>query len=122
MITMNHRSVGAKRRSLTRTSPVIRGQSDRADGTASLPTKPTAELEQLKQQLLEQQLAGVAGEHEKLWLRHAIEEAASVAWSTAYPLLVFPALLEEKARQTRDRFNRQSEITRRSRSMLTLAE
>ncbi|HKS37051.1 MAG TPA: hypothetical protein VJW76_07670 [Verrucomicrobiae bacterium] len=101
---------------------MIRTESGRADGTTSLTAKPTAELEQLKQQLLEQQLACVAGEPEKRWLRHAVEEAASVAWSTAYPLLVFPGLLEEKADQARDRFNRQSEITRRNPSMPAQAE
>jgi len=122
MTTMNYQSPEAKRRRSTGTLALVRARSNRAGDTPSRRTKPTAELEQLKRHLLEQQLDRVADEQEKVWLVRAAEDAASVAWSTAYPLLVLPALLEEKARQARDQFNRQLEISSRSQSVLALAE
>lgn len=100
----------------------LRSESERLRPMPARPQKPTAELEQLKQRLMEQQLAEVADEREKAWLRRAAEEAASVAWSTAHPLLVLPALLEEKIWRARAQFQRQLQIASRSQNALALTE
>ena len=88
----------------------------------AMPQKPTAELEQLKQRLMEQELAEVVDKQEKAWLRRAADEAASVAWSTAHPLLVLPVLLEEKTSRARAQFQRQVLIASRSQNKQALTE
>ena len=50
--------------------------------------------------------------------RRAANEAAALAWITAYPLLVFPALFDEKADMAISRAERQEEIRERSRELL----
>jgi hypothetical protein len=77
-----------------------------------------AELEQLKAQLLKERLEGrwesqLAGQ-----LQQAASEAAALAWVTRYPLLVFPALFEEKAAAALLRAARQDQILQRSRELL----
>ena len=77
-----------------------------------------AELERLKAQLLAERLEG-RGETQLLsHLRRAANEAASLAWVTRYPLLVFPALFEEKADVALLRAERQEQIRQRSRELL----
>jgi hypothetical protein len=51
-------------------------------------------------------------------LRRAASEAAALAWATQYPLLVFPALFEEKADMALLRAARQEQIRQRSRELL----
>ena len=51
-------------------------------------------------------------------LRRAANEAAALAWVTAVPLLVFPALFEEKARTALLQAERQERIRCRSRELL----
>ena len=55
------------------------------------------ELERLKNELLRERLAEAADAGLNARLRRAANEAAALAWVTRYPLLVFPALFEEKA-------------------------
>ena len=43
-------------------------------------------------------------------LRRAANEAAALAWTTSFPLLVFPTLLEEKARQARLQLQKQKQV------------
>lgn len=76
------------------------------------------EFERLNSRLLHEQLAGartalLAGE-----LRRAANEAAGLAWATAYPLLFFPALFEEKVRQTARRVARQEAILEETRELV----
>src|SRR5256885_10830576 len=78
------------------------------------------ELEQFKQCLL--------GEHRSAhdlhvhsWLSRAADEAASIAWATPYPLLVFPVLLEEKMRDARRKAELQKMIYERSQPIVALA-
>lgn len=64
----------------------------------SVPFRGTSEseLEQLKDRLLRQALQRADPELNAP-LQRAANEAASLAWFTPFPLLVFPILLEEKA-------------------------
>jgi hypothetical protein len=54
------------------------------------------EFERLKDQLLAEQL--YLANETRLYapLRRAANDAAAIAWATLFPLLVFPALFEEK--------------------------
>src|SRR5882672_6253011 len=58
---------------------------------------PEAELEQLKERLLQEAIEQSVDPEFNAPLRRAANEAAALAWATWYPLLVFPALFEEKA-------------------------
>ena len=77
-----------------------------------------AELERLKAQLLAERLAGSCEPPIASQLRQAANEAAALAWVTRYPLLVFPALFEEKAAAALLRAGRQEQIRQRSRELL----
>ena len=77
-----------------------------------------AELERLKARLLAQRLAGRGQPHYDSHLRGAANEAAALAWVTRYPLLVFPALFDEKADAALLRAVRQEQIRQRSRELL----
>ena len=54
-------------------------------------------LEQLKGRLLRELLAGNNDPVLNAPLRRATNEAAALAWTTSFPLLVFPELLREKS-------------------------
>jgi len=78
------------------------------------------ELEQFKQCLL--------GEHSRArdlqvhsWVSRAVDEAASIAWATPYPLLVLPVLLEEKLRDARRKAELQQTIYESSQPIVALA-
>ena len=79
-----------------------------------LPTAPfratqETEFERLKKTLLAQQLAQAPTELNTP-LRRAANEAAALAWNTLFPLLVFPALFEEKTAATLRHATRQARI------------
>jgi hypothetical protein len=76
------------------------------------------ELERLKNRLLRERLAVTAEPELNVPLRRAANEAAALAWITAVPLLVFPALFEEKARTALLQAARQEYIRERSRELL----
>ena len=77
-------------------------------------------LEQLKKELLFERL----GDTPRLnsYLRRAANEAAALAWVTPYPLLVFPALFEEKANLALAQAVRQEQVRERSRELLFVWE
>jgi hypothetical protein len=77
-----------------------------------------AELERLKAQLLAERLEGRSAPQLDSQLWRAANEAAALAWVTRYPLLVFPALFEEKAEAALLRAERQEQIRQRSRELL----
>jgi hypothetical protein len=77
-----------------------------------------AELEQLKAQLLAERLEGRGEPRLDSHLRQAANEAAALAWVTRYPLLVFPALFEEKVEAALLRAERQAQICQRSHELL----
>jgi hypothetical protein len=78
----------------------------------------TTELERLKHRLLRERLASETNGELTVPLRRAANEAAALAWVTTHPLLVFPALFEEKARITRRHFERQLLVRARSRELM----
>ena len=51
-------------------------------------------------------------------LEHARREALSLAWSTGFPQLVLPCLLEEKFHKANQYWTRQIEIRKRSALLL----
>ncbi len=67
------------------------------------------EFERLKNKLLAQQLLDAAPELNAP-LRRAANDAAALAWATVFPLLVFPALFEEKSGAAVLRAERQARI------------
>jgi len=70
-------------------------------------------LDQLKSKLLQPVLRGMRNSEleSKLWW--AAHEAASLAWMTPIPLLVFPALFEEKVGAARQQWVKQQRIRRK---------
>ena len=76
------------------------------------------EFNRLKSRLLQEQLEKSAAPELNARVRRAANEAAAIAWVTAVPLLVFPALFEEKARTARMQTARQDCIRERSRELL----
>lgn len=80
-----------------------------------------SELERLKLRLLRAVLAGVATPALLAPIRRAANEAAALAWLEPHPLLVFPALFEEKLRGVRQRALRQELVRARSANLLAEA-
>ena len=68
------------------------------------------EFDRLKSRLLARELAEAATPELGPPLRRAASEAAALAWETLVPLLVFPALFEEKAAVAMRQSNRQARI------------
>ena len=79
------------------------------------------DLEQLKVRLLRQLLNGDVTADLNVRLRRAANEAAALAWLEPYPLLVFPTLLEEKARVATKQVAKQRKVYQRSRRLLDVA-
>ena len=76
------------------------------------------ELEKLKGRLLGQALQQTDAE-DGASLRRAADEAAALAWTTWYPLLLFPLLFAEKAELAARQTARQAAIRKRSGKLLT---
>ena len=79
------------------------------------------ELERLKNRLLLQLLNETARPEFNALFRRAANEAAGLAWFTAYPLLVFPGLFEEKTRAALERGLHQQQVRQRSLELLAEA-
>jgi hypothetical protein len=78
-----------------------------------------ARLERLKDRLLAPHVN--APDDLTPFLRRAAEEAASLAWTTPYPLFILPELLEEKVAAARLHAARQASVLRRSQALLAEA-
>jgi len=76
------------------------------------------EFEQLKNRLLAEQLARNREPKLNAPLHRAANEAAALAWNTFFPLLVFPALFEEKTESALRQLERQARIYANSRELL----
>ena len=74
-------------------------------------------LEELKQRLLKETACAGFDPNFLPGLRRAAEEAASLAWTTPFPLLVLPELFSEKAAEACIRSQRQRDIRQRSRRL-----
>ena len=76
------------------------------------------EFERLKNRLLTETLLAAARPELNAAIRRAANEAAALAWVTFYPLLVFPALFEEKLRQALRHAGRQAGICPHGRELV----
>ena len=78
------------------------------------------ELDRLKNRLIVQVLGETTGDTFNAYVREAANDAAALAWVTAYPLLVFPELFAEKAQEALRRAERQKTVRRRSLQLVAL--
>ncbi len=79
------------------------------------------ELERLKERLLRDELNTMSEIDLHARLRRAATEAVALVWLKPHPLLLLPALFEEKTRTARSQFLRQQQVRARSRALLRLA-
>jgi hypothetical protein len=77
-------------------------------------------FENLKNRLLLEKIEDAYDPELGAYLRRAANDAASLAWITSYPLLVFPALFDEKAEAAIFRAERQQMIREVSRELLAV--
>ena len=77
-------------------------------------------FERLKARLLAERLEEAWEPELTSFLRRAANDAAALAWVTAYPLLVFPTLFAEFADSAVLRAERQEEVRQRSRELLAV--
>jgi hypothetical protein len=91
--------------------------------TPSAPFRATGEteFERLKLELLARQLARTGTPDLNTPVRRAANEAAALAWNTLFPLLVFPALFEEKVAEAVRHARRQAKIYAATREMALAA-
>ena len=108
-----------KRRLRLRFEPEDRFEVSPAPAAPFRGTQET-ELERLKARLLGPLLDSAEAPLSAPY-RRAANEAAAVAWTTCFPLLVFPELLEEKAREVRARGEHQRVVLARSREIMDVA-
>jgi hypothetical protein len=78
----------------------------------------TTALDELKERLLRARLQTVTDPEQNALLRRAANEAAALVWLSPFPLLLFPELLEEKARAAFRRQRHQTEVRRDSENLL----
>ncbi len=79
-----------------------------------------AELERLKNQLLQERRGEAWDSRLRGALFRAANDAAAMAWVTPYPLLVFPVLFDEKAAVALQQAQRQTHVRARSRELLAV--
>ncbi len=77
-------------------------------------------FEELRHSLLAARLEETTEPHLTTQVRRAANEAAALAWLTPYPLLVFPALFDEKAETALRISERQEEVRQRTRELLAV--
>ncbi len=80
------------------------------------------ELDRLKEKLLATELARTTNLDANVLLRRAANDAVSLVWLTPFPLLLLPALFDEKARAARRAAGRQALIRERTSDLVALAE
>lgn len=90
---------------------------------AAVPFRAAQEtqLERLKARLLQRLLDNAIDPELNAPLRRAANEAAALAWTTPYPLLVLPTLLEEKACVAQRQVQKQTEIRLRTQQLFAEA-
>ena len=86
--------------------------------TTPFRAEQTTELEKLKNCLLQRLLEEAQDSDQNVLFRRAANDAAALAWVTAFPLLLFPELLAEKVRAALLQRERQARVRRRSRNLL----
>lgn len=73
----------------------------------------------LKDELLEELLSQTETIELHKRFDQAANEAAGIAWTTEFPLLVFPGLLDELAKRERERASRQRAIRAKTEHLIT---
>ena len=101
----------------TRFGPETRFEVEPAPPAPFRATQETG-LEQLKGRLLALALNELTEPELGAYVRRAANEAAALAWVTPYPLLLFPALFDEKTRTALRQAERQACVRRRSLQLL----
>jgi hypothetical protein len=85
------------------------------DAAAPFRVAQEAELERLKERLLREVLGETSARPDlNLAYRRAANEAASLAWLSPFPLLLFPGLFAERASEARERAERQRDLLTRT--------
>lgn len=109
----------------TRPTSARSGVPDRFDLPGATPTPLRGwredDLERLKARVLRERLTAASDPAAQALVRRAGAEAAALAWLTPYPLLVFPALFDEKLESALKVRAFQARVLERS-SELALAE
>ena len=100
-----------RRRSPGRLSPEHRFRETFSPDVNFRVTEPT-EFERLKDKLLREQLVTETRAELLTLLRQAANEAAAVAWTAPYPLLVLPELFREKVAAARRYGAKQASLRR----------
>ncbi len=101
--------------------------SHRNQGTrvGAIPAHPcrsqTMKLSLLKYRLRRKLASEIKGRVPDRLARQAVAEAEALAWSTSFPLLFLPGLMEEKLQNARQWVTRQQEILDRQKT-LSVAE
>jgi hypothetical protein len=95
-------------------------------GAGPVPSAPLrgateTELDSLKARLLKDLLGRMPQLDAATPMRRAANEAAALAWLTPFPLLVFPTLFEERARQLKLQLGKQSRVRARSEGLIAAA-
>ena len=88
---------------------------------ATTPFRATqeTEFERLKDRLLRELLEETVDFDLYAPFRRAANDAAALAWTTQYPMLLFPSLLEEKAAAAKSQAARQKRIRRQTRTLVS---
>jgi hypothetical protein len=118
---------GKKMTNRNTTVPTTFGRNTRFDlpvavAPATFRARLEIELAALKEKLLSAELDRTTSLDTNVRLRRAANEAVALAWLTPYPLLLLPALFEEKACTARRAAERQAQIRKRTSELLALAE
>jgi hypothetical protein len=108
-----------KNRIPTRFEPETRFELKPAPA-ASFRVAQESRFENLKNRLLLERIENAYDPELDAYLRRAANDAAALAWITPYPLLVFPALFDEKADVAIARAERQQVIRQVSRELLAV--
>lgn len=109
-----------KNRVATRFAPETRFELRPAE-PAPFRASLESNFEKLRNRLLGEHLAENDRPELNAPLRRAANEAAALAWVTRYPLLVFPALFEEKTAAAVRQTERQARIYANSRELVAMA-
>lgn len=111
-----------KMKARNRLNPLMINDSERSCRTVSL--SACRNHVAVKSQLLKNRLSDtltpeLKGRAPERLVRQAVTEAEALAWSTPYPLLFLPVLVEEKLTSARDWADRQQEILDRQQTLAT---
>src|SRR5262245_50322824 len=101
-----------------------RNQTRKTAGSArliSLAAEVDNRIGCLKQRILRERLTAIADPELRRGLELAVVESMALAYTTPFPLLVLPALLDEGFRATQARVERQQLIRARTRSTVPVA-